>query len=160
MGNTSENHPGNEQKERAWPYGIIVAYIIFVTATLGFVAFTFTVKFDLVVPDYYQQTLVYQDQIDRESNAMALEQPIRWNIDEGQLMVYVPQELLSDSISGKIKMYRPSDASLDKVYDLVPDASGVQSIALIDLATGQWKLHVLIETSEKEYFSQFSVFIR
>ena len=160
MNPNNENPQGKESKERAWPYGIIIAYVIFVTATVSFIAFTFTVKFDLVVPDYYQQTLVYQDQIDRESNAMNLSEPIKWNIEEGQLQVFVPEELLSESITGKLKMYRPSDASLDKIFDLDLDASGVQSIPLSELTTGQWKLHVLVQTSEKEYFSQFSVFIR
>ena len=39
---------------------IIVAYLLFMGATLGFVFFTFGVEWDLVTDNYYQKTLTHQ----------------------------------------------------------------------------------------------------
>ncbi|HAC14403.1 MAG TPA: hypothetical protein DCE78_00440 [Bacteroidetes bacterium] len=155
LNNSSENKP-----ERMWPYGIIVAYIIFVGATLSFVFFTFTVNFDLVVPEYYSETLVYQDQIDRESNSLGLSEQISWEIEENQLMIRIPEELKRSEVTGTVTMYRASDASMDQTYDVALNDDGIHSISLETLAKGKWELQVKVASEGKEYYSEFPIFLR
>src|SRR5690606_38083719 len=134
MKNSLTTSHSNDKPEKMWPYGIIIAYIIFVGITLTFVFFTFTVKFDLVVPEYYSETLVYQDQIDRESNSLSLNDPISWEIKENMLLINFPKEIHTNDLSGSITMYRASNASLDQSFDVALNDDGIQSIPLHSFA--------------------------
>jgi hypothetical protein len=147
------------KKEWKWPMGILAAYLVFVTATLGFVAFTFTVHFDLVTPDYYEKTMVYQQQIDSESNAMSLEHPLEWILDDGDILLVYPPELLNSGLQGAIVMYRPSDASLDLTIPVEVDTSGVQRISGADLRRGLWEMQVRWTSDGISYFSKADVFL-
>lgn len=146
--------------DKSWPRAIIVAYIIFVCATLGFVAFTFTVDFDLVVPDYYNQTLVYEEQISRKQNMAMLTEPVSVRVIGSDIHIVYPLELLSNTISGTISVYRPSDASMDKVFAVSPDSSGVQFIPGFDLSKGVWTLKITVISDEKEYYGEYPVNLR
>jgi hypothetical protein len=146
--------------ERMWPYGIFVAYVIFVVATLSFVFFTFTVKFDLVVPEYYNETLAYQNQIDRESNSLSLDEPISWEIEENMLLIRIPQELIQTEVTGILTMYKASNASMDQTFEVSLNDDGTQSIPLNTFAKGKWELQVKIASDGKEYYSEFPIFLR
>ena len=154
------NNISDSKPERMWPYGIIVAYVIFVGATLSFVFFTFTVKFDLVVPEYYSETLVYQNQIDRESNSLSLDEPISWEIEENMLLIRIPEELRRTEVTGTVTMYKASNASMDQAFEISLNDEGIQSIPLNLFALGKWELQVKIEADGKEYYSEFPIFLR
>lgn len=142
------------KKEWKWPMGILAFYLTFVTLTLGFVFFTFTVHFDLVSPDYYERTLAYQEHIDSESNAMSLEHPLSWEISEGELILQFPSELIASGLSGAIVLYRPSNASLDREIQVEADGTGFQRISLAAMAPGHWEMHVRWASDGKAYFSK------
>lgn len=146
--------------EKSWPRAILIAYILFVCATLGFVAFTFTVDFDLVVPDYYNQTLVYEDQILRKQNMATLAEPISVRVTGTDVMIVYPVELYSNSISGTISVYRPSNAAMDKVFSIIPDSSGSQIIPGSELSKGAWTLKITIISKDKEYYGEYPVNLR
>jgi hypothetical protein len=146
--------------EKSWPRGILIAYIIFVCMTVGFVVFTFTVNFDLVVPDYYNQTLAFEDQIERKQNMESLSEPVSVRLDESQIFIQYPAELLSESVSGTVALYRPSDASLDQLFSVNPDTSGMQIISGSQLSKGMWTLKITVVTPNKEYYDEYPVFLR
>ncbi len=146
--------------DKSWPRGIFIAYLIFVSATLGFVAFTFTVHFDLVVPDYYNQTLVFEDQIIRKQNMANLAEPVSVKVLESHIQIKYPAELLSDALSGSITMYRPSDASMDKVISVTADSTGLQYITRSELSEGMWTLKITVISDAKEYYGEYPVFLR
>jgi hypothetical protein len=149
-----------EKTEKSWPRGIIIAYIIFVCATLGFVAFTFTVDFDLVVPDYYNQTLVYEDQIIRKQNMAMLSESVSVKVEGSEIQVLYPAELIASELTGSISIYRPSNAAMDKVVSVSPDSSGLQRISGSDMAKGMWTLKVTLISSDKEYYGEYPVNLR
>lgn len=146
--------------EKSWPRAIIVVYILFVCATLGFVAFTFTVDFDLVVPDYYNQTLMYQDQITRKQNMAMLTEPISVQVVGSNVQINYPSELHPSSLSGSISVYRPSNAAMDKVISVAPDSSGVQRIPGSELSKGMWTLKITLISTDKEYYGDYPVYLR
>lgn len=150
----------SNKTEKAWPRAIIIAYILFVCATLGFVAFTFTVDFDLVVPDYYNQTLVYEDQITRKQNMAMLKEPLLVQVIGTNVHITYPEQILSNSVSGTISMYRPSDAAMDKAISINPDSTGVQIISGSELSKGIWTLKVKVITADKEYYGEYPINLR
>jgi hypothetical protein len=148
-----------KSKEWKWPYGILAGYLLFVTATIGFVVFTFTVKTDLVVDQYYEKTLVYQDQIDRERNAMELAEPIQISLVDSNLEIIFPSEHLDGVTEGTINLYRPSNALLDETISIEKDGTGRQIVDLSTRQNGVWKVQVLWEHAGVEYYTESTIFL-
>jgi hypothetical protein len=143
-----------------WPVGIIVAYLIFIGATLTFVFTSFGVKWDLVTDDYYAKTLVHQKKIESESNALSLAQPLSWRFEQGDILISYPEELLESGIVGTITMYRPSDVNLDFALPISVDADGTQRIGSSAMRKGFWRMDVAWTSGDKEYFSRSEVFLQ
>lgn len=148
------------QKEWKWPLGIFLFYSTFVVATLSFVFFTFTQKTDLVVEQYYEATLTYQDHIDRASRAMNLDEPLRFETKGRDVSVIFPSDMRDGELSGNIVLYRPSGSSMDISLPVGPDQSGVQQLPFADKASGLWKVKVQWKHQDLEYFAESDVFIR
>lgn len=149
-----------EKKEWKWPLGIFLGYMIFVTSTLGFVFFTFTQKTDLVVENYYEKTLKYQDHINKAQNALDLEIPFRFELKGREMDLVFPIEILTEQINGEIVFYRPSDSALDRMLPIQVNQEGHQLISLADFQSGAWKMQVLWESAGVEYFTESNFFIR
>ncbi|MCC5926488.1 MAG: FixH family protein [Bacteroidetes bacterium] len=143
-----------------WPLGIIIAYLIFMGGTLAFVFSTFSVKNDLVTDNYYQKTLVFQQQIDAESNALSLRNPLRWELTPASVTLFYPEELMDAGIQGEIVMYRPSDASLDFSVPVQFDQEGVQVLPLAGLQRGVWKMEVSWMSAETAYYSTGNLYLQ
>ena len=150
----------SKKKEWKWPLGIFLMYMTFVTATLVFVVFTFTQRTDLVVENYYEKTLTYQDHIDRAQNALNLKVPFRVERRESYVDLIFPPDLVELGISGEVVFYRPSDSLLDKTFPLDTDREGHQMIPLAELQPGMWKVQVTWNSGGTEYFSESNLFIR
>jgi nitrogen fixation protein FixH len=143
-----------------WPLGIIIAYLIFVGATLAFVFSTFGVKVDLVTDDYYQKTLVFQEKIDSESNAMSLAHPLAWTMSDGDIVITYPEELLEAGLSGTITMYRPSDVNLDFAVPIEVSLEGTQRVPAAAMQRGLWRMEVAWTSGDKDFFTRSEIFLR
>jgi nitrogen fixation protein FixH len=151
--------PETSSKDKSWPRGIFIAYTIFVSLTVGFVVFTFTVHYDLVVPDYYTQTLTFQEQIDKSQHMMDLSDPVTVEVLQNQIRVELPDQLLSQNPTGIITLYRPSNAQLDLQFTVNPDSSGIQWISGTALQSGYWTVKMTIVTSDKEYYGEYPIYL-
>jgi hypothetical protein len=109
----------------SWGKWIVVSFLLFA----GFIATLATIcmKEDvgLVSSSYYDEELQYQQQMKRMSNASALTQPPVLKAGQNQLLVQYHQ--LKDIDKGQLKLYRPSDARLDKTF-LVPAGSSEEVV--------------------------------
>ncbi|MFW6348607.1 MAG: FixH family protein [Cyclonatronaceae bacterium] len=148
------------QKEWKWPLGIFLFYSAFVVATLSFVFFTFTQDRDLVVEEYYEATINYQEHIDRASNALALEQPLEVEVEGREVSLVYPPDMQFEALSGQIQLYRPSSKGMDELFAVRPGEDGVQQFSMADKPTGLWKLKINWSHNETDYYSESEVFIR
>ncbi len=153
-------NPFSTDKEWKWPLGIFLFYMTFVVGTLSFVFFTFTQKTDLVVEEYYEVTLTYQDHIDKASRALQLKEPLQIRTEGRDVAVVFPGNMVGSDISGTIMLYRPSGSGMDQKLPIDPDASGVQQLPFADKANGLWKVKVEWEHDQLGYFAESEVFIR
>lgn len=68
---------------------------------------------DLVTEDYYAKEMLYQNEIDAETNTNNLkERFVSKRTDNGWLLVF-PEALELSKIKGKVFLYRPSNETLD-----------------------------------------------
>jgi hypothetical protein len=137
-------------RRNPWPYAIIGWFLIFGSGMAAWVVVAVRNDPDLVRPDYYEQEIGYQKQIDRLNRTAALPKSASVTHDtaDGQVVIHVPVE---STTSGTIHFYRPSDAKLDFELPLRLDAGGIQRVPAEKLAGGLWKVRVQWIGNGEEY---------
>ncbi len=99
-----------------WGTAIVLAFIGFISFILFFVVKMNTnekYEHDLVTEEYYKKELAFQKEIDAEQNAKNLKKDISTRKTAEGLIIYFPEDIDVDKISGTIMMYRPSNKKLD-----------------------------------------------
>ena len=127
-----------------WGTAIVIAFVAFISFIMYFVISMSTNKkfdHDLVTEDYYQQELKYQDDINKVENAKKLNQNIEFKKTDKGIILSFPKDLNTNSIKGKVFLYRPSNKQLDFEMPislsnhnlLIPDNS---------LLDGRWNIKI------------------
>ena len=127
-----------------WGTGIVVAIISFIGFIMYFVITMSTDKkysHDLVTEDYYAKEMVYQTEIDAETNTNNLKEKITGKrVAEGWLITF-PKELNPEKIKGNVFLYRPSNEKLDFSLPIV-----ISSFNLLipekRLLDGRWNITI------------------
>ncbi len=128
-----------------WGTGIAIAIIGFISFIMYFVITMSTdhaYSHDLVTDKYYQAELNYQEEINAEKNANALQENITIERNQKGIKINLPKDFASQKIEGKVFLYRPSNKQLDfeipistsKSYLLVPEQR---------LLDGRWNIKIL-----------------
>jgi len=120
---------------------------------LGFVINSFQHDTELVAEDYYAQEIAYQNRMEQQSNAIAVD--IQTSFNDGGLVLQYPQN--ADQWSGKIAFFRPSNQHLDFELPIKADESLQQHIAQDQLIAGLWRLKFYWKEQGKEYYVEKSV---
>lgn len=99
-----------------WGTGIIFAILSFISFILYFVITMSTDKkysHDLVTDDYYAKEMVYQTEIDAETNTHNLTEKIDSKKVSNGWQITFPKKFESTKTKGTIALYRPSNQQLD-----------------------------------------------
>ncbi|MBU2492054.1 MAG: FixH family protein [Bacteroidetes bacterium] len=137
----------------SWGKGIFAVYVLFMIVVLGTVAFTTTVDIDLVADDYYEQELIYQNEINKMNRTKELSEKVEIILEENNLRIVYPESIAS-GISGDLKFYRPSDQKLDFALNIKTDSAFTQIIPKDKLKAGLWKIKVDWKYSGIEYLNE------
>ena len=144
-----------------WGHGIFLFYVIF--ASVLFYAVFRSTQYDhsLVVDNYYEYDLAYQEQFERLENTAQLSDPLlmNWIKDTKQFGLIFPAEITS-TISGVIHFYRPDKKSLDWSIPLVVNEGNEMPIDLSKVPTGRWKVKILWEAGGIPYFNERTLDLR
>ena len=127
-----------------WGTGIVLAFIGFMSFILFFVIKVNTDKkydHDLVTEDYYKIELDFQNDINKETNAKKLTENVRLKKTEKGVLIAFPDSLLTNGISGKVFLYRPSNKQLD--FEM-PISLSDHNLLIPDkrLLDGRWNIKV------------------
>ncbi len=143
-----------------WPVAIIVLFVVFFSGLVSFIVFASRQRVDLVRPDYYEQEIRYQQQLDRVERTQAIKGTtgIDYNRQQQLIAVRLPVKHAGLS-SGGIHLYRPSDERLDQRLPLLLDAEGGQKIDAKNLLPGLWKVRVQWSCAGEEYYIDKAIVI-
>jgi hypothetical protein len=163
----NKSHPQNRAQDckaperNLWPWGIILAFVLFIMGTVSLVALACSQKMDLVSSDYYEQEIKFQNQLDQLGRARALnsDASISYEPATQSIRIALPIAHVREGVTGSIQLYRPSAAGLDRRIKLEPDPTGSQRLAVNTLLPGLWKVRVCWTSGEKEYRIDQSVVI-
>jgi nitrogen fixation protein FixH len=137
-----------------WPLGVILTLVAFFAGTVGLVVMACSQRVDLVSPDYYERELRFQGRIDQveRTHRVASQASVAYDATGKCITVSMPANQAGREISGRIELYRPSAAGMDRAIQLAPDVKGMQRLDAAGLAPGLWKVRVSWTFERQDYF--------
>jgi nitrogen fixation protein FixH len=144
-----------------WPIAISSFFAIAITGIVTFIVFATRNKMELVRPDYYDEEIRFQQQLDRLNRTRTLGAPIAVAYDSRQqsITIALPANQTRRPTSGRIHFYRPSDAALDQDLELAVNAEGMQRVDARKFRSGLWKVRVSWTVDGQDYFSDQSIVV-
>ncbi|WP_367389559.1 FixH family protein [Lewinella sp. LCG006] len=144
-----------------WGTGIFVFYVLFASVLFFSVYESTKVDHSLVVDNYYEEDLAYQNQYDRLANSAQLKEPLgmKWQRDEKQLLLTFPKDLAATT-TGQVAFYRPDDKSMDWQLPIALNDAGEMNVQMAKLPVGRWKVKVYWDAAGTPYFAEKIVDLR
>lgn len=144
-----------------WGIGIAVVYGAFMLAMIAIVIASRFQTTDLVSRDYYDKGIKFQDHIDRMKRSAAGDLRLAINHDaaNGVLSVQFPEDVDTAAVSGKLKLFRPSNAALDRNFDIKVKGASAQRFECGRLARGLWKIKVDWQVDTLQYYYEQELYV-
>jgi hypothetical protein len=142
-----------------WGTGIVIGVLVFAILTISMTVIFMTQDVYLVTDDYYEKTLTYQDEIDKQSRTKALDDEVEINFDGKIIGILFPSSYLDEKISGEIYFYRPSNPSLDFKIPLHLSREGNQFIPVERIEKGFWRLKLNWTMDKNGYYNERAITI-
>jgi len=136
-----------------WPIAIVAYFAVFISFIVTFIVFATRQHVDLVRNDYYEEEIRFQDQLDRVRRTRQLNGnvAVTYNAEQRCILLNLPAAQAIQT-TGRIHLYRPSDANLDRDVLLALDAQGVQRLDAANLRDGLWKVRIQWAVDGQEYY--------
>ncbi len=139
-----------------WGNGIALFFAAFILFMLSLVFICMKQdNLHLVTQNYYEEEIKYQQQIDRVNNASKLDYKIFTYHAEGK---NVNLNLPTGAV-GTLHLFRPSDARLDRKFQVTVGNDGTCSIDLGNLPSGYWKMMLSWNEGGTEYYMEEKITI-
>ncbi|HXI50618.1 MAG TPA: FixH family protein [Candidatus Saccharimonadales bacterium] len=140
-----------------WPHAIIAWFVVFASALAAWVSYAVRQNPDLVRPDYYEEEIRYQQQLERLNRTAAVPVALDYDAEHGELKLRLPREHAVSRPVGRILCYRPSDAALDFEIPMAVDDQGRQAVDVRARRGGLWRVRVQWKAAGQDYFFEQSV---
>lgn len=142
-----------------WGTGILIGIIIFIAATVAMTLIFMNQDVNLVTDKYYEDSLKYQDEIDKKSRTNSLNEEVKINLVGKELSILFPDDFLDKYFSGEIYFYRPSNPGLDFKLPLRPGNDGSQVILTDKIEKGFWRLKLNWVMDGNGYYNERAITI-
>ena len=136
-----------------WGWSILLVYLTFMIIFL----FAFYRSFkelktnELVTQDYYTKELAYGDVLKKKENADTMRVAVQLlPLEKGGLQIVFPSYM--KDVSGKIILYKPDNAKLDRKIILKLDENNRQLIDKAILIPGRWNVSLDWQNNKTPYF--------
>ncbi len=140
-----------------WGKWIAVSFILFALFIGVLVIICVRQDISLVATDYYKQELDFQQQIDRAKNTQQL--AVRPEISIINNHVQISFKNFSMIQNGELKLFRPSNAKLDLIFELKTTSDTIQRFDLQSREKGMYKAKMKWEMNDKEYYSEKTIYL-
>jgi hypothetical protein len=142
-----------------WGTGILIGIIVFVIISITMTVIFMTQDVSLVSDNYYERSLSYQEEIDKQSRTKSLDEQVKINFNGEVINILFPIAYLEKNISGEIYFYRPSNPALDFKLPLHLGEDGSEKILTQRLQKGFWRLKLNWTMDGNGYYSEKSITI-
>jgi len=133
-----------------WGKGIIISFVVFAAFIITLVTVCMQQDVDLVAQNYYQQELIYEQQIKRLQNTEALKEKPQLVIHQNGLQIRFDR--LSEIEEGELVLFCPSDPTHDRKILIAASNSQEQWIKVSDFKSGMYRARFSWSMSGKEFY--------
>jgi nitrogen fixation protein FixH len=142
-----------------WPRALAIHFAVFIAFLAIFISWAVRQSMDLVHEDYYHEEMLFQKRIDSvdRTRAFARETAIQYDGAARTITIQLPIEHVREGVTGKIHLYRPSDARLDRHLNLALDHAGAQRIGTANLQPGLWKVRAQWSANGRDFYFDRSI---
>jgi len=147
----------SENRRINWGTGIVIGIIVFVVISVSMTVIFMTQDVDLVADKYYENSLQYQVEIDKQSRTKSLDEQVKINFNGEIINILFPSTYLSKNISGDIYFYRPSNSKLDFKLPLELNEEGNQLILAKNFDKGFWRLKLNWTMDGNGYYNERAI---
>ncbi len=141
-------------KKFNWGWGIAIFYSTFVVFMLFMVWRSTQMKSELVTDDYYGKELKYQEQLDKMKRSNGLSQPLNWTVENKQVTLNFPRDVLGKDVKAKILFYRPDNSHGDFNVTCNPDSTGMCVVTSDKFSKGNYKMEVDWSADKQTYYNE------
>ena len=140
-----------------WGTGIALFYTIFVLALVYQVYRSTQYDHSLVIDNYYEEDLKYQEHYDKLRNSQANALKVNYEAANKQLVLEFDEEM--KLVQGEVLFFRPNDSSKDFVVKVDPNRQNRQVVATDKLLPGLWKVKIDWNGNGRPYYIEKVVVI-
>lgn len=140
-----------------WGKWIVVSFILFAMFIGTLVYVCVREDISLVANDYYKQELDYQKQIERDKNTLAL--TVQPDISVVNSSLQISYSELNTMQKGELKLFRPSNAASDLIFEIKTTSDTVLVFDLRDREKGMYKAQLKWSMNNKEYYLEKTVYL-
>ena len=152
------------RKEKAkmkfnWGTGIAISIIIFLIISFAMIFHFMSQKVDLVTDNYYEKTLVYQNQIDEAERTKEINNEVKLEYLNNKLKFTFPVSVVDKMSDGEVFFYRPSDSNMDFKAPIQIDKNGKLLLDISKIDKGYWKVQLKWFMNGESYSVERTVMI-
>lgn len=143
-----------------WGTGLTIFFIIFVS-TLVFVLYqAFQQDNSLVMDNYYEEDIKYQQQYDKIKNTSELTTKVKVDFDgaKGEILLTFPPDSTAIT-TGNVWVYHPADKSADTKYDFSLSKTNMYQIKVDQMSKGRLKVKIDWERAGVKYYQEEEIII-
>lgn len=141
-----------------WGYKILTVYVVFIAGIVTLVYKSSVQNQDLVVHDYYDQELKYQDKIDAIVRTKNLTTPVQCTVEEGNVIINFPGEMKGREINASVLLYYPTDEKKD-IQKQLSTNDGVIRFPIPADNKGFHKLKITWAINKTSFYSEQQIMI-
>lgn len=142
-----------------WGNYIAIFFTCFVLFILFMVYKTFSINTELETEDYYAKEIAYQEKIDKLSNTQRLHAAVKIIETEDSVQFIFPDAYADSAITGKIRLYRPSDVSKDLEFPVILSESK-QNYTKEHLDKGMYVVHIDWKANAVPFYTEEKIYIK
>ena len=142
-----------------WGFWVLISLSMIIILVLVGILLLSGEKFDLVELNYYDRELKYQSQINKQQRTSKLKDNFKIKLINDQLVLKFPSDFKSKKLNGKIRFFRPSDASLDIDLSVNVNDSLLQTVNVKNIIKGMWIIKIDWTVNETSYFYEEEVIL-
>jgi hypothetical protein len=146
-------------KKISWGTGVLIGIIVFVVISITMTVIFMTQDVSLVSDNYYEKSLGYQEEIDKQSRTNSLDEQVKINFNGEVINISFPVEYVNKNIAGEIYFYRPSNSKLDFKLPLELNEEGNQLILVKNFEKGFWRIKLNWVMERNVYYNERAITI-
>ena len=141
-----------------WGFKLMTVFVVFALG-MGYMVYRcFNTNLDLVEKEYYKSELKYQDVIDGQGHTNALSASPQFRQSGNEIILQMPEEMKTGSVSGDVLFYCAYDSKKDKKMQLAIDKNGMQSFSSM-VAPGVYIIKIDWNKDGKKYYAEKNITI-